>query len=239
MKKLVISLIILIVAIQGFSSRWIGISSSTPVAAKISLVSSDLVQSRVQFTLAGFSLYEVTTPNGPAYSVNVKKGSPMEVAGAPDLPKLTISLVIPDNAGMEAVVVSSSYQDFPGMDIAPSKGVITRDIDPASVPYRYGEEYGRDAFFPGMITGMRDPYILRDLRGQTLIVYPFQYNPLTKVLRVYHDLTIEVRKISDKGLNPMIRKNKELRFNREFNAIYSRHFLNYGSLTYTPLTDLS
>ena len=123
------------------------------------------------------------------------------------------------------------------MDIAPSKGVITRDIDPATVPYRYGDEYSRNAFFPGMITGMRDPYIIRDLRGQTLIVYPFQYNPVTKVLRVYNDLTIEVRKISDKGMNPLVRRTNDLRINKEFNALYSRHFLNYGVVTYTPLND--
>ena len=237
MKKLILSLIILTGAIPVFSSQWIGISSSSPVAAKISLVSSDLVQSRVQFTVAGFNLHDVMTPKGPAYSLDIKKGSPIEIAGAPDLPKLTTSLVIPDNAEMEAVVVSSSYKDFPGMDIAPSKGVITRDIDPATVPYRYGDEYSRDAFSPGMITGMRDPYIIRDLRGQTLIVYPFQYNPVTKVLRVYNDLTIEVRKVSDKGVNPLVRKTTDIRVNKEFNALYSRHFLNYGSLTYTPLND--
>jgi len=157
MKKLILSLIILSIVTPGFSSRWIGISSSNPVAAKISLVSSDLVHSRVQFTLAGFNLHDVMTPQGHAYLLDIKKGSPMEIASAPDLPKLTTSLVIPDNAEMEAVVISSSYKDFPGMDIAPSKGVITRDIDPATVPYRYGDEYSRNAFFPGMITGMRDP----------------------------------------------------------------------------------
>ena len=237
MKKLYLSLFILLAVTPGFSSRWIGISSSNPVSAKISLVSSDLVQSRVQFTLPGFNLHEVMTPNGPAYSIDIKKGSPLEVAGAPDLPKLTASLVIPDNAEMEVVVISSSYKDFPGMDIAPSKGVLTRNIDPATVPYRYGNEYSRDAFFPGTITGMRDPYILRDLRGQTLIVYPFQYNPVTKVLRVYHDLTVEVRKVSNNGMNPLVRKTKDLRVNKEFNAIYSRHFLNYGSMVYTPLND--
>ena len=48
MKKLILSLILLTGAIPGFSSQWIGINSSNPVAAKISLVSSDLVQSRVK-----------------------------------------------------------------------------------------------------------------------------------------------------------------------------------------------
>jgi hypothetical protein len=177
------------------------------------------------------------TPKGAAFTIGIKKGTPMEVAGTPDLPKLTASLVIPDNAEMEIVVVSSSYQDFPGMEIAPSKGIITRDIDPATVPYTYGNEYSRDAFYPGALTGLRNPYIIRDFRGQTLIVYPFQYNPVTKVLRVFKDLTVEVRKVSDNGRNPLVRQTKDVRINREFNAIYSRHFLNYKPLSYIPLND--
>jgi PKD repeat protein len=236
MKKFLLAFCILLAAIPGFSSRWIAISNTNPVAAKISLVSSDETQSRVHFSLGGFSIHEVMTPAGIANTVYIKKGSPMEVAGAPDLPKLTTSVIIPDNAEMEAVVIESSYKDFPGMDIAPSKGVLTRDIDPATIPYRYGNEYSKDAFYPGTITGMRNPYILRDLRGQTLIVYPFQYNPVTKVLRVYNDLTIEIRKVSDKGMNPLVR-TKSARVTRDFDAIYSRHFLNYKPMTYTPLND--
>jgi hypothetical protein len=237
MKKLIFSFFILLSVTPGFSSRWIGISSQNPVAAKISLVSSDLTLSKVQFTLGGFTLHEVATPNGIAFTLDVKKGSPLEIAGAPDLPKLTTSLIIPDDAEMEAVVISSSFQDYPGMDIAPSKGVLSRDIDPGTVAYRYGSEYSSDAFFPGNLTGMRYPHIIRNLRGQTLIVYPFQYNPVTKVLRVYHDLTVEVRKVGNQGINPLVRSTKSIGINKEFSAVYSRHFLNYGSLTYTPLND--
>ena len=237
MKKILLSFLFLLLFTSGFSSHWIGINSSFPSAAKIALVSSDLSKSTVHFSVDGFNTSEVMTPNGPSYIISLPKGSPLEMSGAPDLPKLTTSLIIPDLGGMEAVVVSSSYKDFTGFDIAPSKGVLSREIDPATVPYRYGSEYGTDAFFPGMITGMRDPYIIRDFRGQTLIVYPFQYNPVTRTLRVYYDLTVEVRKVSDWGINPLVRKTMELRVNREFNAVYSRHFLNYGSLTYTPLED--
>ncbi|MCX6247557.1 MAG: C25 family cysteine peptidase [Bacteroidetes bacterium] len=237
MKKLFVAFFILLAATPGFSARWIGISSPTQVAARVSLVSSDVTHSRIQFSLGGFNLYEVTTPRGTAFTIGLKKGSPMEVAGAPDLQKLTASIVIPDNAEMEVVVVSSSYKDFPGMELAPSKGVLTRNSDPSTVPYQYGNEYSRDAFYPGSITSMRDPYIIRDLRGQTLIVYPFQYNPVTKILRVYNDLTVEVRKVSDKGVNPLVRNTKGLRISKEFDAVYSRHFLNYGSLNYIPLNE--
>ena len=228
---------VLLASIQGFSSRWIGINSNLSEPAKISLISSDIEHSRVHFTLSGFNLREVLTSNGPASIVDITKGSPMQEAGSPDLPKLTTSLVIPDDAEMGAQVIASSYQDFPGMNIAPLKGVLTSDIDPGQVSYIYGNAYNQDAFYPGTIAGMRDPYILRDLRGQTLIVYPFQYNPVTKVLRVYTDITVEVVKISENGTNLLKRKQTEIKINKEYQAIYNRHFLNYGILTYTPLDE--
>src|SRR5664280_1179711 len=112
---------VLLASIQGFSSRWIGINSNLSEPAKISLISSDIEHSRVHFTLSGFNLREVLTSNGPASIVDITKGSPMQEAGSPDLPKLTTSLVIPDGAEMGAQVIASSYQDFTGMNIAPSK----------------------------------------------------------------------------------------------------------------------
>ena len=228
---------VLLASIPGFSSRWISISRNSPEPARISLISSDIEHSRVHFTLSGFNLREVMTSNGLSTIVEIEKGSPMQEAGSPDLPKLTTSIVIPDNAEMGIRVIASSYQDFPGVDIAPSKGILTRDIDPGKVAYAYGEAYNKDAFYPGTIAGMRDPYILRDLRGQTLIVYPFQYNPVTKVLRVYTDITVEVSKVSDNGTNLLKRRQSETRINKEYQAIYSRHFLNNGNLTYTPLNE--
>lgn len=236
-KKFIFLLFILLVSIPGFSTRWIPINSPTPEAAKISLISSDIEHSRVHFTLSGFNLREVITPNGPSSIIEITKGSPLQEADSPDLPKLTTSLVIPDNAGMDVRVIASSYQDFPGMEIAPSKGILTRDIDPGKIPYKYGNVYTRDAFYPGTIAGLRDPYILRDLRGQTLIVYPFQYNPVTKVLRVYTDLTVEVSKVSESSSNLLQRRSTAVSVNKEFQAIYTRHFLNYGVLTYTPLNE--
>ncbi|MCX6245521.1 MAG: C25 family cysteine peptidase [Bacteroidetes bacterium] len=237
MKKIYLSFLFLLLVTTGFSAQWISISNTVPAPAKAELISSDLKTSTVHFTFDGFNLSEVLTPNGPAGIISIPKGSPVEVSGAPDLPKLTASLIIPDNGTMEAFVVAGSYKDFEGIEVAPSKGVISRETDPSKVPYSYGSEYTKNANFPGTITGMRDPYIMRDLRGQTLIVYPFQYNPVTKTLRVYYDLTVEVRKVSDKGINPLVRKTKDMKVNREFNAVYSRHFLNYGTMTYTPVND--
>ena len=112
-------------------------------------------------------------------------GTPILTEGAPELLKLTTSIIIPDMAKMKIEVISSAYQDYHNIDIIPSKGNLYRDVDPSSIALKYGEVYQKDSFFPGELSELRTPHIIRDFRGQTVIFYPFQYNPIQKTLRVY------------------------------------------------------
>jgi PKD repeat protein len=238
MKKITLSLIFLAIWSVGFSVNWVGINSSGPAPAKITLSFSNIDRSVVHFSIDGFNLKEVQTPRGTANTINLGESTPILIAGAPDLPKLTTSLIIPDLAEMGIRVVSSSFKDYENMEIAPSKGVIMRDVDPSTVPFEYGEQYNLNKFFPGELTGTREPFIARDLRGQTMIVYPFQYNPVTKTLRVYYDMTVELYKVSENGINPMNRQGKDIKLSREFMSVYSSAFLNSDAvMAYVPLDD--
>jgi hypothetical protein len=235
MRKIFVLVVLLAWSAAGFTGNWVNISNTNPSAAKIKLVSSSIDQSTIRFSLEGFNLREVQTPNGPAFIVEVEKSTPILEAGAPDLPKLTTSLVIPDQAGMSFRVISSVYKDYPNMLIAPSKGVIMRDVDPSTVPYSFGAIYSTDNFYPGSLAGVREPYIIRDVRGQTLIAYPFQYNPVTKVLRVYHDLTIELYKTSENGINPLPQVTHEKKAPQDFQSVYHNRFINSDAMNYSPL----
>lgn len=237
MKKVILCLILQLVFLTSFSANWIGISSRVPAPAKTQLVFSSAERSTVHFKLDGFHLNPVITPKGNAFRVSIDKGTPMQVPGAPDLPKLTATLIIPDLAGMDIRVISSSYKEYSNIEIAPSKGIITRNTDPSSVPFSFGKFYSRNAFYPGLLADSREPHILRDFRGQTFLVYPFQYNPVTKTLRVYYDMTVEVVKVNNNGINLLVRKDQDIHVTREFNEIYSRHFLNMGVRSYTPVND--
>ena len=68
--------------------------------------------------------------------------------------------------------------------ITPSKGSLKRNINPADVPYSFGAEYSINAFYPAELATMSEPYNLRNARGVAIQVSPYQYNPVTKVLRV-------------------------------------------------------
>ena len=70
------------------------------------------------------------------------------------------------------------YKNF---DIAPSKGNLFSNVNPNSIEYQFSDQYSIDDFYPGKLVDLRDPYIVRDFRGQTVIAYPFQYNPVQKV----------------------------------------------------------
>lgn len=237
MKKSLLPFFLLVFCFTGFSAHWIEIRSSIPQSAKIQLVSSNIDRSIVHLTLDGFSLTEVQTPQGTAYTVSVEKTTPILSCGAPDLPKYSVSLVIPDRARMNFRIISSNYKDFENFNVAPSKGVLMRDVDPSKVPFQYGKIYNVNQFYPGDLADTRDPHIIRDLRGQTLLVYPFQYNPVTKTLRVYYDMTVEFYKAGDNGLNPLVRKDREIKINKTFATVYSHEFLNFNNVDYIPLGD--
>jgi hypothetical protein len=226
MKNLFALLISLFVVFQSFASDWTKIHSDQPAPGQKLLVSSSIDQSIIRFSVDGFLSSQVITPQGTALVISLENASRILQKGAPDLPKMTASVIIPDLADMQIEVLDAVYQDFENIFIAPSKGNLTRDIDPSTVPYEFGREYATDEFFPGDLAGLREPYIVRDYRGQTIIVYPFRYNPMTRTLRVYTDITVKISRLNDMGINPLIRTEPLESVDLDFDQIYQRHFLN-------------
>ncbi len=238
MKKIVFVCILLLSASLLNAQQWVGATSLQNKAAKLSLLAASQQSSTIQLKVEGFMESEVQTPRGTAQIISLDEATPILFAGAPDLPKVTTSLIIPDDAKMEVQVEQSEYTDFTNIEIAPSKGNFTRDINPANVPYTYGEAYNEDQFYPGNIAELKDPYILRDYRGQTVVLYPYQYNPVTKVLRVYTNIVVRVVKNGSSSINVFNRTKEISSLNQEFAKIYNKQFLNFSKLAkYEPITE--
>jgi PKD repeat protein len=220
-----------------YSQTWVGIATQTPSKAGVKLVSSTVNQSIIKFSLNGYYSNSITIGGNAMTNVSVDGSTAMLEAGSPELPKLTASLIIPDKGEMTTQIISSSYIDYQNISIAPSKGNLTRDIDPSTVPYTFGASYSENTFYPGKLAELKDPYILRDYRGEAVQVYPFQYNPVTKVLRVYTEIIVKVSKSNPTGLNELTRTKAFTKVDEEFSKIYNSHFLNYGNSKYTPLEE--
>lgn len=230
------SILTLTISIDAYSKTLTGTAQATAFETK--LISQSGNTSEIRFTIQGFSQSTISTPQGNAVLIDVKKAARLLEAGSPDLLKLTTSVIIPDNDAMTVTVVSSHYTDYTNIKIAPSKGNLKRDQDPAAVPFTYGPSYSLDAFYPGKLTDLSSPYILRDFRGQTVNVYPFQYNPITQTLRVYDEISVRVTPAGTSSSTNSFQRTKAPMPNVTYNSIYSSRFINYNQTNYTPTSEI-
>ena len=213
---------------QQAAPQWHNILGGQPESYRTQLISSSESSIQVNVQVPGFYTASVTTPRGEAQVITLPKAVSTAHAGEPDMPMTGIPVLIGDKARMSIRVVDAQYRDFEGIEVAPSKGDFPRTINPEDVPYTYGECYSQDAFFPASNIGLYEPYIIRDFRGQNMVVYPFAYNPATKTLRVYYNMTVEMYKVDDNGSNTIeSRRSNVVRMDPDFKSVYQRHFINY------------
>ncbi len=174
---------------------------------------------------------------GKSYTMfdKLRKESLIEEAGCPRLPRINRSVVIPNDGTMSYRVLSEEYIEVEGIEVAPSKGHLLRTIDPETVPYTFGEAYQRDAFYPENLVNLRSPYVLRDFRGEVVELNAFRYNPVSKTLRIYTKVTVEVYKSAPGGENTLARSTAPAKLDPQFFDLYQRHFINFHQLDYPTL----
>lgn len=193
----------------------------------------------IDIQVPDFQTQSVTTPQGEAFVVKAPKAMNCAEAGEPDLPMLVIPTIVGDQALMQVNVASSEYVDYENMEIAPSKGDFPRSINPEDVPYTYGEAYQRNALFPEQLSRLDEPYIHRDVRGQNIIVNPYQYNPVTKTLRVYTHLVLSMVNVGKDDRNIIENRSKSLTLDPDFKAMYEHRYINYkeSMAKYSPIEE--
>ena len=168
----------------------------------------------------------------------LKDGTPILKKGAPDLMKMTTSIIIPDHYGLELEVIGGEFTIYDDIDLLPSKGNLTREVNPVEIDYTYGPSYGQDAFFPGKLADHTRPFILRDHRGVHINFYPIQYNPVTKELKVYSSFEVRVKSSSHAPeINPFHRTKMSNEKYRDIEEMYSHQFINYSTIENRALAE--
>ena len=239
MRKHILTTLLIMLTVVTFGQQWVAIKSNTPSTIQTTLVASSENQITVNLQVPGFYTFEVTTPRGEANIISVPRTVSTAAAGEPNLPMIAVPVIIGDRALMHIEVAESEFTDYENIEVAPSKGDFPRSIDPEEVPYTYGECYSQDAFFPAQIATLDEPYIHRDVRGQNMMIVPFQYNPVTKVLRVYNRLTLSMVKDGDDNRNIIENRMRSFSLDPEFKAMYENRYINYAESMsrYTPIEE--
>jgi hypothetical protein len=223
MKKMILTLLINSMFIFA-SSSIVLLPDSNINNENIRVNSSDIFNTKITFEIDDYNLIEADKADGKI--VRLSEGAQILKKGAPDLPKKTSSIIIPDNQKMEVNIIHSDFVEYQNINILPSKGNLSRQVNPDDIPYEFGAEYNKNEFYPKELAQLGEPYILRDVRGISIITYPIQYNPITKVLRVYSEIEVEIVSKGRDVLNVLNRNEDSQKRSFEFENIYKSHFIN-------------
>jgi len=227
MKKSILFFAFICIITGLFAQQKIIVGTNYVNPNEVILVADRGTSTTLKFNLNELNLTEVEY--GTAFAASSSKAPLISEKGAPELFYLTATFIIPDRGGSELEISYGTFTDYENIEIAPSKGPIQRNIDPETIPYEKGEVYDRDAFYPGTFTKLREPFIMRDIRGQSLDIYPVQYNPVTKVLRIYSEITVTVNNTHDAGINEFANQKRNNTINAEFNQLYGSMFINHSA----------
>ena len=235
MKKFVLLIVATIATILIVNAQTTIIDNQKPSNSQIEILGENNNEITLRLNLNSYTLTEVQTPNGTEVVVGSPEGINDMDKGLPDIPYFTTSVRIPSKGKAVVEIVDANYTTVDNISIAPSKGPIKRNIDPSTVPYEYGKCYKMDAFFPLTEAVNSEAFCIRDVRGTTVQFFPFQYNPVQKQLKVFTEITVKVKFTQQPSENEITASYEKI---DEFENIYRRMFINYGSKTrYTQLQD--
>ena len=242
-KLLVILTAVVLVCFAGQQAsadlEWVPIESAEPAGIDVQLVESTPARSVISFELTGYYLERINIEGREHSIIHLPGAFPLLETGMPALPKVNRRIAIPDNAHMSLRILESEFIEVATPPVAPSKGNLTRDIDPASVPYRFGSFYSKDTWYPSAFAEIGEPFIVRDLRGLSVQLVPFQYNHARETLRVLKRIVVEVEADGPGRVNVKHGAPGEAGMNHEFIQVYRNIFLNFSAALarYTPVDE--
>jgi hypothetical protein len=191
----------------------------------------------LKFELPKYSVNDVIVNGKKCQSVTAPGASYLSEKGAPQLPRFTQSIILPDNVAMGLEIIDFSYREIIVNKIVPSRGAIYCNQDPVNIPYVFGDVYGKNVWYPKMIASLSKPFILRDIRGAVVYFYPFQYNPVQGKIKVAESITIKVKPAAGPVINPLYSSDKTI--SSAFKKLYQRRFINFenNAVRYPEVND--
>jgi len=185
---------------------------------------------KLAFTLNDYQLEEFTAGGETFTRISFESSVYTNKKGWAALPYVGASVMLA-NRNVDMQVTAEAYEDITlTHPLLPSRGVITRDQDPSKVPYVIDPRSVTEAWYPGQAATSSGPFILRDLRGISVFMYPFQYDALHNTLRIIKEFTVLLVENNSPVVNPLPKEPGMIA--REMDGVYRSVFINYDQTMY-------
>ena len=183
---------------------------------------------QIDFVLTNWDLEVKNIDNVLYQYISFSNSTKTNKKGWAELPFISASIQLPAQKNVSLRILSSEYievqLEYP---LLPSRGIIYRNQNPDTIPYRIAPESIIDNFYPGDLTVMEEPFIIRTVRGTTVRVFPFQYLAKEQILRIYNNIKVELVFNKEEATNPLL--NDRNIMNHEEEGLYRSIFLNFNS----------
>ena len=182
---------------------------------------------QVAFLLTDWSIQHVQFDGEDFQQIVFNSTTVTQKQGWAELPFISAAVQLPAQKNVDVSVALTDYTDYQlDFPLVPSRGVIYRNQDPATIPYVIDPASIVNEFYPVDLATADEPYIIRDVRGTSIRVFPFQYNAATNTLRVYNKVDVLLTENNEPATNPLLTENPNPL--REMRGIYPTLFLNYA-----------
>lgn len=200
--KLKISLVICVLLLST-SSIMVGanrLKGTTVNENGVTVISAD--HSGVDFSLSiGDFRSEVIEANGKFFQqLHLPNGGHTSDYGKAELPTLSFYVAVPQGAEVQLDYDISDYKILTNYDVYPSQPPKPETEGFTDPPFTMNESfYSRDEFYPDSVVEITSEAIMRGCRIIRVSVFPFAYNPVTKLLCKYESIDISIDFIGGTG----------------------------------------
>src|SRR4030095_1908563 len=112
----------------------------------------------------------------------------LKYEGSPDLRFRSFAVMLPSERNNSVQVIDFDVKEQQNVDLAPVPHFSTanpndRSFENLYYTYNRNNEYSQNKFLPEQFVSLINVGLFRDVTTGNLIIYPYQYNPVTKTLR--------------------------------------------------------
>lgn len=212
------------------NAEWLPVkeNSKKPSPPTVTLVSDDASSTIIKVEVPGVVIKDLLTEGKSYQKLDLLTDIWTLEPGSPEVPHIAELLAIPDHSGVSVEVIEvGDTQTFSNIIVPPARPTWWEgDAEPA-----YEEDnksYSKDAFYPGMMARMDEPTVFRDFRISRLSVYPVQYNPVRKELKVVTSITVKISYGKGEVINPKVSPKRPVA--RSFAELYRSSIFNYDEV---------
>lgn len=180
----------------------------------------------IKFNLPEYMIHNTTSNERSFSTVSVVDYGVTSEPGFPALPQISFNLLISNNE----IAPQFSVQNFKVSDlrvenhIYPFQAPYRRDLPLNKRPFNYNEAfYNSEGNLGSPIIKISEPFIISGLKGVTVTIYPFNYLPKEKILKVVNEASFEIKL---NNLPPNSSSHSET-----YSDFLNKFFINYSNLS--------